>query len=103
MAVRINIGGLVCMANETRRSDNMPEPLAEARKRAQRFWFRDGLDEIVIGIIILLQNGFTLAIRLGNSSSARGELIVVLARHPDLSTAACCVRTVCRAHQGCDP
>ena len=48
----------------------MPDPLAEARKRAQRFWFRDGLDEIVIGIIILLQNGFTLAIRLGNSSSS---------------------------------
>jgi hypothetical protein len=48
----------------------MPDPLAEARTRAQRFWFRDGLDEIVIGIIILLQTGFSLAIRLGNSSSS---------------------------------
>jgi hypothetical protein len=48
----------------------MPDPLVEARKRAQRFWYRDGLEEIVIGIIILLQNGFTLAVRLGNSSSS---------------------------------
>ena len=39
----------------------MPDPLFEARIRAQRYWFRDGLEEITLGIIFLLMGGWTLA------------------------------------------
>jgi hypothetical protein len=48
----------------------MPDPLVEARKRAQRFWYRDGLDEIRVGIIILLYCGFTLVTHVINSGSS---------------------------------
>jgi hypothetical protein len=39
----------------------MPDPLFEARIRTQRYWFRDGLEEITLGIIFLLMGGSTLA------------------------------------------
>lgn len=42
----------------------------EARIRAQGYWYRDGLDEIFVGIIMLLQNGFTLVMRMANSRSS---------------------------------
>lgn len=38
----------------------MPGPLSEARIRTQRYWFRDGLEEITLGIIFLLMGGSNL-------------------------------------------
>jgi hypothetical protein len=43
----------------------MPDPLFEARVRAQSYWFRDGLEEIMLGIILLQQIGGTLIIHSG--------------------------------------
>ena len=48
----------------------MPDPMAEARIRAQSSWYRDGLSDILIGIIVLLQNGFTLIMHFGNRQSS---------------------------------
>jgi hypothetical protein len=48
----------------------MPDPIAEARIRAQSSWYRDGLSDILIGIIMLLQNGFTLVMHFGNRQSS---------------------------------
>jgi hypothetical protein len=48
----------------------MPDPLFEARTRAQRYWYRDGLSEILFGTIMLLQNGFTLVMHFGNRNSS---------------------------------
>jgi hypothetical protein len=48
----------------------MPNPIVEARIRARSFWYRDGLSDISIGIIILLQNGLTLAMHFGNHQSS---------------------------------
>jgi hypothetical protein len=42
----------------------MYSPLPEARVRAQRFSYRDGLQEIAVGVIILLQFGGNLVIHL---------------------------------------
>lgn len=39
----------------------MPHPLSEARRRTQRYWFRDGLEEITLGIICFLVGGQSLA------------------------------------------
>jgi hypothetical protein len=39
----------------------MPSPLSEARIRTQRYWFRDGLEEITLGIICWLMGGLNLA------------------------------------------
>jgi hypothetical protein len=38
----------------------MSDPLSEARIRTQRYWFRDGLEEITLGIIFLLMGGWSL-------------------------------------------
>jgi hypothetical protein len=48
----------------------MPDPVVEARIRAQRFWYRDGLSEMSIGVGILLQNGLTLIMHFGNDKSS---------------------------------
>ena len=48
----------------------MPNPLFEARIRAQRFWYRDGLSEIAVAIILLLQVGWLLVGAPGNSRSS---------------------------------
>jgi len=59
----------------------MSDPLFEARIRAQRFWYRDGLSEIVFGVIILLQGGWLFFNRLVNSKSSwylPGALIYIL-------------------------
>lgn len=40
----------------------MPGPISEARVRAQRYWYRDGLAEIALGVIVLLQIGGNLII-----------------------------------------
>jgi len=39
----------------------MSDPISEARVRTQRYWFRDGLEEITLGIIFLLIGGWSLA------------------------------------------
>jgi hypothetical protein len=39
----------------------MPYPLSEARIRTQRYWYRDGLEEITLGTIFLLIGGWSLA------------------------------------------
>ena len=39
----------------------MSDPLSEARIRTQRYWFRDGLEEITLGIIFLIMGGWSLA------------------------------------------
>lgn len=48
---------------------DMPDSIGEARVRAQTFRYRDGLGEILVGIITLLQNGFTLVLHYGNDQS----------------------------------
>jgi hypothetical protein len=35
----------------------MADPMLEARIRAQRYWYRDGLTEMFLGIVMLLQAG----------------------------------------------
>lgn len=47
----------------------MSDPLLEARIRSQGYWYRDGLTEICVGIIMLLQNGLTLVMHFGNPKS----------------------------------
>jgi uncharacterized membrane protein HdeD (DUF308 family) len=47
----------------------MPDPLLEVRLRAQRYWYRDGLSEMVVGIVSLLQGGWILFNHLVNSKS----------------------------------
>ena len=48
----------------------MSDPLLEARIRAQRFLYRDGLTEIVPGIIFVLQGGWLLFNHLVTSRSS---------------------------------
>jgi hypothetical protein len=48
----------------------MREPLIEARVRAQRYWYRDGLAEIPLGIVQLLLSGSDLIEALGNRTSS---------------------------------
>ena len=43
----------------------MPAPILEARVRAQRYWYRDGLIEIVVGIVLLLMSSECLIVALG--------------------------------------
>lgn len=47
----------------------MTDPLSEARIRAQRYWYLDGLEEITLGIICWLQAGWVLDMAPGNSRS----------------------------------
>jgi uncharacterized membrane protein HdeD (DUF308 family) len=47
----------------------VPHPLFEARVRAQRHWYRDGLAEIPLGIVQLLMGGANLIAALGNRTS----------------------------------
>jgi len=47
----------------------MPDSIGQVRSRAQSFWYRDGLSDILIGIIGLLQNGLTLVMHFGNEQS----------------------------------
>jgi hypothetical protein len=54
----------------------MPDPIQEARIRAQSFWYRDGLAEIFLGIVGLLQVGWLVSMKL--SWPALGTLIYVL-------------------------
>jgi hypothetical protein len=48
----------------------MSDPLLEARIRAQRFLYRDGLTEIVPGIVFVLQGGWLLFNHLVTSRSS---------------------------------
>ncbi len=48
----------------------MPDPLREARVRAQRYWYRDGLSEITAGAVFLLVSGSNLINALGNRTSS---------------------------------
>jgi hypothetical protein len=50
------------VAQTTHWNHAMPDPLFEARVRAQGYWYRDGLAEIMVGIIVLQQTGGTLII-----------------------------------------
>ena len=43
--------------------------MVEARTRAQSFWYRDGIPDIYVGIMLLLQNGLTLMMHFGNDQS----------------------------------
>jgi hypothetical protein len=40
----------------------MSDPLSEARIRTQRYWYRDGLEEITLGILFLLMGGWELGV-----------------------------------------
>jgi hypothetical protein len=48
----------------------MPDPIAEARIRAKSSWYRDGLSDILIGMTMLLLNGFTLIMHFSNRQSS---------------------------------
>jgi uncharacterized membrane protein HdeD (DUF308 family) len=48
----------------------MSDLLFEARVRARRYWYRDGLSEMVVGIVSLLQGGWILFNHLVNSKSS---------------------------------
>ena len=48
----------------------MADPMVEARIRAQRYWYRDGLTEIPLGIVQLLLSGSDLIVALGNRTSS---------------------------------
>jgi hypothetical protein len=48
----------------------MPDPLLTARIRAQRFWYRDGLTEIVVGVVQLLMSGWLFVSAPSNSRSS---------------------------------
>jgi uncharacterized membrane protein HdeD (DUF308 family) len=48
----------------------MPDAIFEARMRAQRYWYRDGLTEIPLGIVQLLLSGSDLIEALGNRTSS---------------------------------
>jgi hypothetical protein len=52
----------------------MPAPILEARVRARRYWYRDGLIEIVVGIVVLLMSGECLIVALGQRK-ATGYLL----------------------------
>jgi hypothetical protein len=39
----------------------MSDPLSEARIRTQRYWFRDGMEEITLGMLFLLMGAWNLA------------------------------------------
>jgi hypothetical protein len=59
----------------------MPDPLFEARLRARSYWYRDGLSEMVVGIVSLLQGSWILFNHLVNSKSLwywPGALICLL-------------------------
>jgi hypothetical protein len=43
----------------------VPDPLLQARFRARGYWYRDGLSEIMVGIILLQQLGGNLIIASG--------------------------------------
>jgi hypothetical protein len=47
----------------------MADPLLETRIRAQRYWYRDGLSEIPLGIVQLLMSGSNFIAALGNRTS----------------------------------
>jgi hypothetical protein len=48
----------------------MADPLLEARIRAHRYWYRDGLSEIPLGIVQLLMSGSGFIGTLGNRTSS---------------------------------
>ena len=48
----------------------MADPLLEARIRAQRYWYRDGLSEIPLGIVQLLMGGSGFIGALGNRTAS---------------------------------
>jgi hypothetical protein len=48
----------------------LSDPMSSARIRAQSVWYRDGLSDILIGVITLLQNGLTLVMHFGNRYSS---------------------------------
>jgi hypothetical protein len=56
----------------------MPDAIFEARMRAQRYWYRDGLVEIPLGVLQLLLSGSNLIEALGNrTSSWYGPVILI--------------------------
>lgn len=48
----------------------MLDPLSEARRRGQRFWYRDGLAELVAGSVQCLMSGWLLVSAPGHSRSS---------------------------------
>lgn len=48
----------------------MRDALSAARFRAQRYWYRDGVLELIVGIVFLLQGGWILINHLINSKSS---------------------------------
>jgi hypothetical protein len=56
----------------------MPHPLSEARVRAQRYWYRDGLAEIPLGIVQLLMSGSNLIAALGDRTSSWFEAVTLI-------------------------
>jgi hypothetical protein len=48
----------------------MLDPVSEAPIRAQRYWYRDGLSEMVVGVVSLLQGGWILFNHLVSSRSS---------------------------------
>jgi hypothetical protein len=48
----------------------MADPITEARIRARRYWYRDGLTEIPLGIVQLLLGGSDLILALANRTSS---------------------------------
>ena len=56
----------------------MPHPLFEARVRAQRYWYRDGLAEIPLGIVQLLMSGSNLIAALGDRTSSWFEPVTLI-------------------------
>jgi hypothetical protein len=48
----------------------MHDPLSEARIRGQRYWYRDGLEEIFLGCVCMLQGGWLLFNHFVSSKSS---------------------------------
>jgi hypothetical protein len=48
----------------------MSDPILAARIRAQSYWYRDGLTDIFLGIVCILQSGWLLVMNPGNRQSA---------------------------------
>jgi hypothetical protein len=77
----------------------MSDPIVEARIRARRYWYRDGLSEILVGAIILLQNGLTLVMHFGNRNSSWYMLIVLIYLLLFLAFALCACRIMAAARE----
>ena len=56
----------------------MPDNLFKARNRAQRFWYLDGLSEIFLGIVFLLQTGWLLVMSPSYTKSLWHVPVIVM-------------------------